>query len=541
MRDIVATIQAEQDEVIRAPLEHVPGRAGRARHRQDGGGPAPGRVPALRAPRGSARRASGVLVIGPNPIFLRYIAQVLPSLGETRSARHTIERLVAGTATGCGPSTRRRGPRSRATPAWPRCCGRAVAGPRRAPADDVVAADRLRRGPAAAATELAAAGQGRARGAPHVTPARDVLPRRLELARLARFAGAAAGDEAPAEARSGRPAGRPRLQRRCSTGAWPALSRRRAGPPAARQPGRPAPAADGLLEPRRAAARCGAPRPGGSPTSRWTVGRLALLDEAEALINGVPGDLRHVVVDEAQDLIGHGAADAGPPQPVGVDDRAGRPGPGHRARRPGRLGRRSRSISALRTTRELRELETGYRLPGEILDWASRLLPEAAPGLRAGALGAPGRPAAGGAPIRRRFAVAAASSNRSLPSPGPGACIGVIAPPSLLAGLREALAGAGLDVGPLDPDRLDHQVTVLGATGAKGLEFDATVVVEPAAILDEEPGGRPGPLRGPHPQRAGAPRAPRRRSARRARWPREGGPAHRLRPGGRRALPASTT
>ena len=67
--------------------------------------------------------------------------------------------------------------------------------------------------------------------------------------------------------------------------------------------------------------------------------------------------------------------------------------------------------------------------------------------------------------------------------------IGVVAPPSLLGGIHEALVSAGLDVGPLDPDRLDHQVTVLGATGAKGLEFDATVVVEPAAILDEEPGG----------------------------------------------------
>src|SRR5690606_10948451 len=42
--------------------------------------------------------AEGVLVIGPNPIFLRYIAQVLPSLGETAARQTTLERLLAGTA-----------------------------------------------------------------------------------------------------------------------------------------------------------------------------------------------------------------------------------------------------------------------------------------------------------------------------------------------------------------------------------------------------------------------------------------------------------
>ena len=40
----------------------------------------------------------GVLVIGPNPLFLRYIAQVLPSLGETAVRQTTLGRLLAGTS-----------------------------------------------------------------------------------------------------------------------------------------------------------------------------------------------------------------------------------------------------------------------------------------------------------------------------------------------------------------------------------------------------------------------------------------------------------
>ena len=50
MRDIVATIAAEQDVVIRAPTRHLPRGAGRAGHREDRGGAAPRRLPPLRAP-----------------------------------------------------------------------------------------------------------------------------------------------------------------------------------------------------------------------------------------------------------------------------------------------------------------------------------------------------------------------------------------------------------------------------------------------------------------------------------------------------------
>ena len=51
MLDIVATIQAEQDEIIRAPLNQAPHRAGRTRHGEDRGRAAPGGFPSLQPPR----------------------------------------------------------------------------------------------------------------------------------------------------------------------------------------------------------------------------------------------------------------------------------------------------------------------------------------------------------------------------------------------------------------------------------------------------------------------------------------------------------
>ncbi len=80
MRDIVATIQADQDEVIRAPLAGV---------LVVQGGPGTGKTAValhrtaflLYANRERIAR-SGVLLVGPNRVFLRYIDQVLPALGE---------------------------------------------------------------------------------------------------------------------------------------------------------------------------------------------------------------------------------------------------------------------------------------------------------------------------------------------------------------------------------------------------------------------------------------------------------------------------
>ena len=94
MRDVVETIQAEQDQVIRADLPGI---------LVVQGGPGTGKT-AVALHRAAyllythrerlARR--GVLIVGPNPTFLRYISHVLPSLGETGAVLRTLGELFPG-------------------------------------------------------------------------------------------------------------------------------------------------------------------------------------------------------------------------------------------------------------------------------------------------------------------------------------------------------------------------------------------------------------------------------------------------------------
>ena len=94
MSDIVETIQAEQDLIIRAPLAGV---------LVVQGGPGTGKT-AVALHRAAYllytyRRQlekRGVLVVGPNATFLRYIGQVLPSLGETSVLLSTMADLYPG-------------------------------------------------------------------------------------------------------------------------------------------------------------------------------------------------------------------------------------------------------------------------------------------------------------------------------------------------------------------------------------------------------------------------------------------------------------
>lgn len=96
MRDIVATIQAHQDEAIRAPGDGVTIISG---------GPGTGKtVVALHRAAYLLYRdrrkfeSSGVLVIGPSQTFMRYIERVLPSLGEDSASLRSVGEIVDGYA-----------------------------------------------------------------------------------------------------------------------------------------------------------------------------------------------------------------------------------------------------------------------------------------------------------------------------------------------------------------------------------------------------------------------------------------------------------
>ncbi len=94
MRDIVSTIQVEQDSVIRAPIDGI---------LVVQGGPGTGKTAVglhraaylLYTHRHRLER-TGVLLVGPDPIFLRYVEQVLPSLGEGSVRLATASELADG-------------------------------------------------------------------------------------------------------------------------------------------------------------------------------------------------------------------------------------------------------------------------------------------------------------------------------------------------------------------------------------------------------------------------------------------------------------
>ncbi len=175
MGDIVATIQAEQDRIVRADLAGVVVVQG---------GPGTGKT-AVALHRAAyllfthrARLArSGVLIVGPGQLFLRYIEQVLPSLGESGVVMATPGTLIPGLS--AQPDVSDAVTALKGDIRLAQVLNRAVADRQRLPDSDLklaVGSHRLILSRAAVATARARA---RATGAPHnlarVTFVKDVL------------------------------------------------------------------------------------------------------------------------------------------------------------------------------------------------------------------------------------------------------------------------------------------------------------------------------------------------------------------------------
>jgi len=221
------------------------------------------------------------------------------------------------------------------------------------------------------------------------------------------------------------------------------------------------------------------PRPPRGPgAAPWSTADAVLVDEARDLIERTPS-LAHVVVDEAQDLspmecraIGRRCATG---SATVLGDIAQGTTPWATAGWPQLLAHLGKEDAGLRV------LDTGYRVPRQILDFASRLLDYIAPGLTpARSL----RQDAGSLVITAATdetlpgALAAACAD-SLTRPGSAA---VIAADDQVPGLSGILDQAGLAHAVLDGDAESQPLTVVPVTLAKGLEFDQVIVVEPARI-----------------------------------------------------------
>ena len=176
MRDIVETIQAEQDRVIRADLGGVlvvqggpgTGKTAVALHR----------AAYLLYTHRQQLSSRGVLIVGPNATFLRYISQVLPSLAETGVLLRTLGDLFPGvTARGrrAGRGRRAQGPRrdGRGAGRGGRATGRSVP-------DEPIDAARSSGRPLTLDRDGGRAGPG---AGPPLRPAAQPGPRRLRRAR----------------------------------------------------------------------------------------------------------------------------------------------------------------------------------------------------------------------------------------------------------------------------------------------------------------------------------------------------------------------
>ena len=290
MLDIVATIQPEQDEVIRAPVEGVLAVQG---------GPGSGKTAVglhraaflLYADEAMAR--ANILVVGPNRTFLRYIAQVLPSLGEDAVVQTTLSDLVpevtpSPTAVDSPDAERVKGDGRMAD-----VLARALALRTRYDEADVEVTLGLRRLVVSADQANAVVDAAASRRIPYAAArdlVRDLLVRLL-YERYVELAGQPADGSELGRALRGAPGLKTALDRR-----WPTVAPATLVADLLSRPKLLADAAVGVLDmqEQRLVSRRGA--------RSWRSADGPLVDEAKELIYGQSRTYGYAIVDEAQDL-----------------------------------------------------------------------------------------------------------------------------------------------------------------------------------------------------------------------------------------------
>jgi DNA helicase IV len=486
LTDIVATIQAEQDEIIRADLPGV---------LVVQGGPGTGktvvalhRAAYLLYTHRFPLEGQGVLVVGPNKVFLGYIEQVLPSLGEAGVELAVLADLVDGVRV--RSSERGLSARVKGDLRMTDVLAHAVADRERPLRSDLTIGVG-----AATLTITAKQSRGIVREAKRRYRNHNAARRYVEAQFFETLSNSSWRRPDPGELRHDIRGDLP--IREALEWMWPVLT--------------PAQLLHDLLGSRallRSAARevlddaeieaLHRERAEGADDVVWTTDDVPLLDEALHLLGPRPNrkdddQIRtygHIVVDEAQDLS---------PMQLRVLTRRSLSGSmtvvGDIAQATGAWAHASwdEVLTLLPDKRAPRraELTVGYRIPAAITEPAARVLAVAAPDLQP-----PRAVREGGDPPRwvqvrppeTRDEALAALVRSEVEALGNGN-VAVIGPTSMHDDISRALRASGVDHGHALRDGLDHQVTVLPVGLAKGLELDGAIVVEPAAILDEEPQG----------------------------------------------------
>jgi DNA helicase IV len=480
MRDIVATIQPDQDVIVRSEL---------ARSVCVQGAPGTGKTAVglhraaylLYAHRDQLRR-QGLLVVGPNASFLRYIADVLPALGEIEARQTTIEDLSEQTLRRLN---RKASVTSVDSPAVATLKGdarmaevlrRAVWSRVNAHQDGLVVPRGSRRW-RVGADEVREAVEGlRGRGVRYGA-GRAMLPQALAHRVLVKMelAGESPDDRVQDSVARSRPV------KEHVEATWPAVDPARLLWQLLSDPQALSEAADGILDRDEQQALLWTRPPRSPGTARWSVADTVLLDEAADLVERTPS-LAHIVIDEAQDL-----------SPMMLRALARRSSTGSltvlgdlaQATTPWASRTWPEALTHLgKPDAHVEELTQGFRVPLDVIEYAGRLLPHIAPTLtpptsvrrgRGGLSVVTGRPWS-------------AHLRDLLDREG---SVGLIAPDARIAPTAAALAGDGLEFAVVgeerEGDEFDQHLDLVPASLAKGLEFDHVLLVEPTAIVAAEP------------------------------------------------------
>jgi DNA helicase IV len=492
MRDIVATIQPEQDSIVRAVLSQslcVQGAPGTGKtaiglHRA---------AYLLYAFREQLAR-SGVLVVGPNDSFLSYIADVLPALGEIDAVQTTVTALVSQ-ANGVEvrgldsvPAALIKGDARMAE-----VLHRAVwnhLGTATAPLVVPRGAYQWRVGAYLTAEVVE---ELRQRGVRYEA-GRAMLPQRLAHQVLLRME---AGGDSPDD-RVQDAVARSKPVRAYADALWPALDAAKLIMKLLTDAHFLSVAADGILSSEEQQLIMMKKPPRSAGAARWSLADAVLIDEVADLLQRTPSR-GHVIVDEAQDLspmmlraVGRRAS-TGSVTVLGDLAQATTPWATRSWRESlAHLGHPDAAIS---------ELVAGFRVPGAVIDFAARLLPKIAPALRPPHSVRRHR---GELDVRRTTRIGEELVEAITETMRNEGTVGVIVADAAVPTVRRMLERQQLDYDLLgeDPqifdDRADfasagadvtqHLKPILvPASLAKGLEFDHVVLAEPAEIVAGEP------------------------------------------------------
>jgi DNA helicase IV len=547
MGDIVATIQAEQDRIVRAPLAGV---------LVVQGGPGTGktvvalhRAAYLLYTHRDRLRDNGVLVVGPSNVFLHYIEQVLPSLGETGVLSATPAELYPGVVARAEDSDAAASVKGDERMAD--VIARAVAARQRVPREpltlwferalltldrDVVARARKRgrrserpHNEARRLVEAVLLDELVAQFRPHFTERSTEEPTAEELADIRRSLRST------------------RAFNVVMTRVWPTLTAPQLLNDLFGSPGLLRSATPSLTDDERASLV--RPRLRDPDATPWTAADVALLDEAAdrlgVIERGPSGAARAAArvreheVAYASDLIDVLDLDipldaealvdryAGGRPEMEIADRAGRDRAwtfGHvivdeaqelsamawrmifrraAVRSMTIVGDLAQAVTAGGVTSwqdlierfahgrgHVEELTVNYRTPREIMSVAARVLATAAPGAPSTtAIRSSGRTPGAVRTTPGRLAEEICVVVEEQRREWPDGRVAVIAPPESVGPIAAALSRSTPGLAAAGPGSIDHAVAVLTARETKGLEFDVVVLVEPAALVAAGPRG----------------------------------------------------